>query len=192
MSINWMQAWPSLKVYPLDLQPEQVGGIETIAHALCQKVRFNGHTRYPIYTVGQHCIDGSRLIVPEYALAFLLHELSEVFLPDIPRPLKPFVRVRKSAADPRLFTWEELERDHTRVVLDALRLSELYGLINSSRVRDADLRMLATEQRDLMCAPPESWNLPLEPYPGKVEVRDHTGLVVEFVNRFYELTGRNE
>lgn len=67
-------------------------GIEDIAHALSLICRGNGHVR-TFYSVGQHCLQcayetearggSARLIV-----AALLHDSTECYMSDVPRPLK--------------------------------------------------------------------------------------------------------
>jgi hypothetical protein len=77
--------------------------IEDIAHSLSQMNRFAGHARYP-YPVAQHSRLGSYLFAdPAMALRFLLHDGSEAYLIDLPRPLKHYTTLgaeyRKIEAD---------------------------------------------------------------------------------------------
>src|SRR5690242_19513337 len=102
------------------------GGIEEIAHALAGNYRFTRQTQER-YSVAEHCVRGSRLIAPEFAGAFLLHELSEVYLPDVASPLKPSLKIEEThVSDHGLLTtytpWAQLEKRHTRVILEALGL----------------------------------------------------------------------
>lgn len=62
--------------------------IEDIAHALSNMPRFGGHT-YAFYSVAQHSINCSYLIDdPKKKLAALMHDASETYLIDMPRPIK--------------------------------------------------------------------------------------------------------
>jgi hypothetical protein len=61
--------------------------IEDIAHALSNQCRFAGHTPY-FYSVAQHSNLCFELASPEHKLAALLHDASEAYLCDIPRPIK--------------------------------------------------------------------------------------------------------
>ena len=61
--------------------------IEDIAHALGQIPRFGGHLN-SFYSVAQHCVVGSYLIEAKYAFEFLMHDATEAYLLDIPKPLK--------------------------------------------------------------------------------------------------------
>ena len=81
--MSWIQTLENRKLTPRELEPEQVGSIEEIAHALAGRYRFSGLTARR-YSVAEHCTLGSQLLPPAFAGAFLLHELSEVYLPDSP------------------------------------------------------------------------------------------------------------
>lgn len=162
MSRDWIQSYTGRKVTPLDLKPEQVC-VEDIAHALASKCRFNGHQLGDPYSVAQHCVIGARNLPSAFKLAFLLHEVSEVYMPDIPAPIKPYVRVQIGPpGSDKLFLWSELEDTQATIVFEALGLNSVRPLIDSREVRKMDLQMLATEARDLMADPPEPWSLPYE------------------------------
>ena len=75
--------------------------LRNVAQGLAHKCRFGGFTT-PFYSVAQHCVLVSHLCEEQYALQALLHELDEVFLPDIPRPLKNLFPA----------AWHSLARDH--------------------------------------------------------------------------------
>lgn len=169
---DWIQTLEGRVLTPRDLKKEQVGSIEEIAHALAGKVRFTGQTTLR-YSVAEHCVRGSRLLPAAFAGAFLLHELSEVYLPDIAAPLKPFVSVSVAgttalASDQVLISWAELERRHTATILDALGLSSIEPLIYSPEVKRMDVAMLLAEKRDLCGPEPEPWGVPGAPATDEV------------------------
>lgn len=166
--MNWLQSFSGKGVTPLNLRPEQVTFAD-IPHALAQKVRFNGHLAVLGYSVAQHCVLGAEFIGGplkgssgytteqlELKLAFLLHEVSEVYLPDVPAPIKPTLSaqyisdlgmglsamcVKKS--------WVELEEQHAEVMFGALGLTHLVYLLHTPAVKQMDRAMLITEKRDL-------------------------------------------
>lgn len=66
--------------------------IRDIAHALSLICRSNGHVK-TFFSVGQHCIHcaleaEARGYSPHLTLACLLHDASECYLSDVPRPIK--------------------------------------------------------------------------------------------------------
>lgn len=162
---NWIQSFEGRKVTPLALSVEQVGSIEEIALMLSRRFRFSGATVRP-YSVAEHCVRGADELPAAFTGAFLLHELSEVYLPDVLSPIKPALCVEvPEHGGTRTIPWAKLEREHTRVMLAALGLESVEPLIYSPEVRRMDLAMLATEARDLMGPAPEPWGLEVEPLP---------------------------
>ena len=66
--------------------------IQDIAHALSMICRGNGHVK-TFFSVGQHCINAAREAIKRgysqrVILACLLHDASEGYMSDVPRPLK--------------------------------------------------------------------------------------------------------
>jgi hypothetical protein len=111
--------------------------IEDIAHALSQMCRFNGHCN-SFYSVAQHSVMVAEevwKIAPEHYHQALLHDSSEAFLGDISSPLK------KMLPDYKLIE---------KHVEDAIFNKFNMPLIMDKCIKDADLRLLATEKRDMM------------------------------------------
>ncbi len=187
MAGTWIQTLTNKKLEPLALTPEMVGPIDEIAHALAGKFRFTCQTNLRL-SVAEHCVRGSRLLPPAFAGAFLLHELSEVYLPDIAAPIKPSLRVTAPGCTEATISWVELEKQHTSVILESLGLSSLEPLIYSHEVRHMDLAMLVAEKRDLCGPEPESWGLPdLVANTGPIMPWDPNRAELEFLSRFHEL-----
>lgn len=196
-SRSWIQSKSGKKLEPLALTVDMVGPIEEIAHSLAGEFRFTRQTAQR-YSVAEHCVRGSRLLSPAFAGAFLLHELSEVYLPDIAGPLKPSLQVvlRRYRRDgstmvfERTCSWADLEREHTRVILQALGLSSIEPLIYSPEVKAMDLAMLAAEKRDLLGPPPEPWLEGVTPAdPGEIVPWPPHVAAREFLARYAELFG---
>jgi hypothetical protein len=64
--------------------------IEDIAHALACNARFNGHLIRPL-SVAEHSYYVSKYVGREHAFVALLHDASEAYLSDVPRPIKAFL-----------------------------------------------------------------------------------------------------
>ncbi|PZR92034.1 MAG: hypothetical protein DI537_14505 [Stutzerimonas stutzeri] len=86
------------KFWPMDPRPQEVN-IQTVAHHLATRARYNGATQHPdyrskiFYSVAEHSVYVSlylekELKRPDLALEGLLHDGSEAFNGDLIRPLK--------------------------------------------------------------------------------------------------------
>jgi len=108
--------------------------IEDIAHALSMQCRFGGHLPH-FYSVAQHSVHCSQLVHPDYALEALLHDASEAYMLDIPKPLKNL-----------LPDYEFLEENIMRVI------SEKFGIDHplNKPVKAADALMLKLEFKSIM------------------------------------------
>jgi len=85
---DWIQTFTGKKFFPLTPDPELIC-IEDIAHSLSMQCRYNGHSKQ-FYSVAQHRVILSQKFFSsrDMQLAALLHDASEAYLSDIPRPLK--------------------------------------------------------------------------------------------------------
>jgi len=111
--------------------------IEDISHALSQMCRFNGHCN-SFYSVAQHSVlvaEEVWKVAPEHYHQALLHDSSESFLGDISSPLK------KMLPDYKLIE---------KHIEDCIFTKFNMPLQMHKCIKDADLRLLATERRDLM------------------------------------------
>jgi len=149
-----------------------------IARSLSQQCRFLGHTTR-FYSVAQHSILVSQLVPNEDALWGLLHDASEAYTGDLPRPFKGLLEmVQYRLAEGRLM----------------VTICDRYNLRPEMprSVDLADRAMLATEFRDVTTMTDVEWiknecglaplpNLKIEPWlPKMAETR--------FLDRFTELT----
>lgn len=141
---------------PLDLQPEHIH-IEDIAHHLSHQCRYSGATR-EFYSVAQHSVLAAyQGRSSESSMWLLLHDAQEAYLQDMARPLKD---------DPdfgRAYREAELRAE--------VVISEVFELPNPfpSLVKEVDLRLLATERRDLL-PPGGRWKIleGIEPYEWEI------------------------
>lgn len=86
---DFMQVASGRKFWPLDPRSEEVF-IEDIAHSLSLQCRYAGHCER-FYSVAEHSVHLARHLRwqgVEVALWALLHDASEAYLVDIPRPVK--------------------------------------------------------------------------------------------------------
>jgi hypothetical protein len=176
---DWMQIYSGRQFWPLDPRPEEVDILD-IAHALSHLCRFAGHvTRF--YSVGDHCVRVSRL-APAHdrmiALAGLLHDATEAYVVDVPRPLKRF-----------LPGYAEIEARVARCVEARFDLET--GILDHPAVKTWDEVLLATEARDLMGGETGGkWHLRAQPLPEIIVPRTPEEARAAFLERFEELGGR--
>lgn len=170
---DWVQTYTGRKVFPLYLHPAEVC-IEDIAHALSNVCRFTGHSS-AFYSVAQHSVYVSFYCEPADALAGLLHDATEAYLLDLPRPLKRH-------AD--FAFYRTAEADAHRAIAAAFGLPEQIP----ASVLEADARILATEARDLMSPLHPDWIARAEPYPRRVYPWSPELAKELFTNRFFYLT----
>lgn len=84
--MSYIRTYSGRKFYPLDPRPEEVC-IEDIAHHLSNQCRWAGAVK-SFYSVALHSMHVSMMTHKENALAALLHDASEAYLCDMPKPAK--------------------------------------------------------------------------------------------------------
>lgn len=169
---GWIQLYSGKKFYPLDPQEQDIT-IKDIAHSLANMCRFTGHCK-KFYSVAQHCVLVSHLVDTEFALAALLHDASEAYLVDVPKPLKRL---------PIFEGYRELEHQLQDIIFKKFGW---HGGEHSS-IKIVDVKMLATEARDLMSPLHPEWKQPAEPYPFVIEALEPQEAEQLYLNRFREL-----
>lgn len=119
--------------------------IEDIAHALSNQCRFGGHL-WEFYSVAQHSAYVCHLSEPENKLSALMHDASEAYLIDIPRPIKQ-----------RLSNYKEIENNLMTLI------SQKFGFEwpMNENVKTIDEQMLQMEWDCLMLLK----NTQIEPMP---------------------------
>lgn len=146
--------------------------IEDVAHGLAQICRYSGQcSRF--YSVAEHS-----LLVSEVASGFeyeaLLHDAAEAFLGDITRPLKQM-----------LPDFKRIEAEVERAIFSRF---DIDGKI-PQEVKAADLRVLASEQQQIMPAGTDIWLKNQEIRPAPVSVRHLTPVQAKraWLERYHEL-----
>lgn len=170
---SWIQTHSGRRFNPLKPNPDAIV-VQDVAHALSMQCRFSGHCR-EFYSVAQHSVLVSYICDHKDALWGLLHDATEAYLVDVPRPLK---------RSGKLQGYIEIEA----VMQEAV--CRRFGLpfAEPPSVKRADTILLATEARDLMSPLHSDWKQPVEPLPFKIEAWDHDKAKDMFMKRFFELT----
>ena len=177
---GWMQTYTGRAVYPLDLRPEDID-IRDIAHSLSLQCRYAGHVRQ-FYSVAEHSVHVARWVLEEtidgfVAIEALLHDATEAYLVDVPRPIKPF-----------LTGYKEAERRVSHAI------AERFGLDMAGHpeiVHEADNRILHDERAALMSACERDWELNGEPLGVTIECWNPARAEREFLALFDELYGED-
>ena len=125
--------------------------IHDIAHGLSNMCRFAGHTKY-FYSVAQHsvaCADKAYDISQDrnFALCALLHDGSEAYLMDIPRPLKPLLK-----------NYTEIETKIQNLINKKLSVDTIYDAYKD-RIKEIDNKMLLTEAEQLIAKGTEGFTM---------------------------------
>jgi uncharacterized protein len=145
----WIQTFSGRAFYPLDPQVADVDLVD-IAHALSQICRYAGHCR-TFYSVAEHSVLLSYAVPYELRRWALLHDASEAYISDIPRPIKPHIT-----------GYAAIEDAIMRCVAD--RFDLIYP--EPPELKEYDTRILHNERAALHLAPPKPWDIPGTPLPG--------------------------
>ncbi|WP_246638809.1 hypothetical protein [Rhizobium binae] len=138
---DFMQTATGRKFWPMSPRADEVF-IEDIAHALSLQCRYAGHC-LRFYSVAEHCVLMARHLRWEgvdVALWALLHDSSEAYLVDVPRPVKPYLEGYKPA-----------EAMVMAAICDRFSLEKEMPAV----VHDADNRIIADEIVNLV---PMDWH----------------------------------
>ena len=168
--IAYITTYTGVHFEPMNPQPESIR-IGDIAHALSLICRGNGHVK-TFWSVGQHCIccakeAAARNFQDRLVLACLLHDASECYMSDIPRPFKhelPEYQEREDAL---------LNMIYTKYLGAPLSAEE------QRQLKEIDDAMLWHDLTTLLDEPPDG-----EPPETHIEI-DYTFRVFEDVEKEY-------
>jgi len=188
----WIQTFTGLKFHLIDPQPSMIDIVD-IAHSLSLQCRYTGHCSVH-YSIAEHCVRISEAMEDKMGLGGhcrdlvlwgLMHDASEAYLVDLPRPWKHATELGR------------IYREHEmRIMRVIVRRFGMGPSVEPEVVKLYDRIMLSTERRDLLpttVGTDASWghgglDLPtplamtIKPWPWqKAEER--------FLERFYDLTG---
>lgn len=128
---SWIQTFTGKLFNVFDFDPAMIDILD-IAHALSNQCRFSGHVKQ-FYSVAEHSYWVATL--SKEPLKALLHDASEAYLVDIPRPIKP-----------HLTNYVKIEEKLQRAIFKKFGLSE--NIPNEIKIIDS--RMCVTEGEKLM------------------------------------------
>jgi 5'-deoxynucleotidase YfbR-like HD superfamily hydrolase len=117
--------------------------IADIAHALSMICRFGGHTSR-FYSVAEHSVLVSQVVPTEHAFVALMHDATEAYVCDVPRPLKRMLG--KVYSDLEDKAWDAI----------CIKFGMDYEL--PPCVKDADNAVLLAEKAALLLEPPLPWS----------------------------------
>lgn len=166
---DWIQTFTGKAFWPLDPRPDEVE-ISDIAHALAHQCRYAGHVR-KFYSVAEHCVLLARTVSPKNRLWALLHDASEAYLVDLPRPVKRAINGY---------------REHEAQVMTAICVR--FGLDPEMprEVHLADGRILTDERQQAMATPPMPWKAEeqVEPLGVRLEFWTPVYAEIQFMTMF--------
>lgn len=170
----WIQTYSGRRFNPTKPYVDAIV-IQDIAHSLSMQCRFSGHVKR-FYSVAQHSVLVSYICDSADAFWGLMHDATEAYLVDVPRPLK-----RSGKFDAYL----EFEANLQAAICQRFGLPQK----EPPSVKKADTILLATEARDLMSSLRSDWIQPCDPLPLKIEPLSPARAKDLFMKRFFELTG---
>jgi uncharacterized protein len=170
--MDWIQTYSGKRFTPTAPIPGAIV-IQDIAHSLSMQCRFTGHVER-FYSVAQHSVMVSYICDMKDAKWGLLHDASEAYLIDVPRPLK-----RSGNFDAYL----DYEKTMQKAVCQRFFLSEE----EPESVKRADKILLATEARDLMGPLHPDWHVDDKPLAFTIEPASPQEAKIMFMKRFCEL-----
>lgn len=130
---DWMLTYTGRIYWPIDPRASEVN-IEDIAHSLAYQCRYGGHCA-AYYSVAEHSVLLSRLLPSALRLMGLLHDATETYVTDVPRPLKP-----------SLSNYREIEASNRVVIAEAFGLPPALH----PEVEDLDRRICLAEMGRVM------------------------------------------
>lgn len=175
-----MQTFTGRTVYPLDMTPDDVDIVD-IAHSLALQCRYIGHCVCH-YGVAEHsvrvcdCVRSMGVESRHDLLYALLHDASEAYLCDVPKPIKSGTELGA--------LYKVIEERVEGVIREHFGLA--IPLTNETKT--ADRVLLVTEKRDIMPPGERPWNLVDKPLPMTIEPWSWRTAEERFLERFWELT----
>lgn len=150
----WMQTFTSKAFIPREPSIDMIDPLD-ICVALAREPRYNGHTKQRhAYSVGQHSVLMTGFVEPRLKPWALMHDAAEAYVKDLTWSVKTMLPEYKA-----------IENGIEPII------AERFGLQwpRPVEIKHADNRMLATEAREVMMAPPRPWQEMPEPYDTTIQ-----------------------
>lgn len=166
----WMQTLTGKIFYPLNPTPESIC-ISDIAGALSKMCRFGGHCAR-FYSVAEHCVLVAAHAPQHLKLTALMHDASEAYLVDVPRPVKR-----------QLVDYSRIETKLMRAI--AARFKFEWPL--PQEIKAIDTAILSDERdqnMEFMDVPSRLWGNVLPPLGVKLKFWDPANANSEFLLAF--------
>lgn len=182
--MNWIETYTGKRFDFNDIESNEID-IKDIAHSLSLQTRFAGHCKFH-YSVAQHSVYVLECVKEltndkNTWLASLLHDASEAYLVDVPRPIKPLLK-----------GYTELEYLVQSKILEKFNIE--YKPKMKEIIKLSDDFMLRTEARELMVSQGENWTFGFEeiwlnPYLEEIYISQWEPKKAEsvFLKKFNEL-----
>lgn len=140
---DWIQTFTGRQFWPLDPRVDEID-IRDIAHSLSLQCRYNGHCKQ-FYSVAEHSVHVCMATSKPNQLTALLHDATEAYLCDLPRPVKHSV-----------VGYKEAEAVVERVI------AEKFGTTCPlpDEVHELDARICLDERYQIMGPLPALWGEP--------------------------------
>ncbi|WHA40945.1 hypothetical protein [Agrobacterium larrymoorei] len=157
--------------------------IEDVAYSLAFQSRFTGQCvsrktgRRVYYPIAQHCVLMAHQADPEHKLAALMHEVGEATCGDLNSPLKAICP-----------DYKRVEKHCEAAGLRRFGIT----MTDPAYIKHLDMRMLATERRDLMPWNGEEWAGTAEPFEAEITPWENPHMAAEiFLSMYHALTERS-
>lgn len=171
----WLQTASGRMFDLVEPMPGMVDFEVDIPEALARIPRFTGHVRGGAYSVAQHSVIGANALLQEtgrryLAAAFLLRDAHEAYIGDIATPIGLALADLAGHASPMAINTDAIvlralhlmKAQIDRTIHDAAGIEWPLPNDVARAVKEMDIRMLATERRQLLGPSPALWGEAVE------------------------------
>jgi uncharacterized protein len=137
---DWMQTFTGLAFWPLDPRPNEIRLLD-IAHGLSKLCRYGGQC-VRFYSVAEHSLLVASQAPDHLKLTALMHDASEAYLIDVPRPLKR-----------NLDGYAEIENRLMETIAGRFG----FDWPMPDEIKQLDERIIEDERQQNMSEPPRFW-----------------------------------